>query len=85
MTLGCFANPFFAPRNRAAKVLLTYLLPLIPLAGLFDFFMSACRVYQPAELEQFASDLPQADYSWSHGHVRYSMGAEATFFFGVPS
>lgn len=83
LTAALLVNPLRAPRGRAGKAALTYLLPVIPAIGLFDFLISVARTHQRGELEALGRDLG-ADYDWEHGELAYPRGGRATFFCGVP-
>ena len=61
--------PVFAwiltPRMRPfrwSRLLLTYLLPLIPLVVLWDGLVSCCRTRTPQELLALTKDFPQYDW-----------------------
>ena len=80
-TLRAFATillmPVFAwiltPRMRPfrwSRLLLTYLLPLIPLVVLWDGLVSCCRTRTPQELLALTKDFPQ--YDWMTGYARGS-------------
>jgi hypothetical protein len=53
---------------RWSKILLTYLIPLIPLAVLWDGLVSCLRTRTPQELLALTSRFPQ--YEWEAGYAR---------------
>jgi hypothetical protein len=55
-----FVRPF-----RWDRLLVTYLVPLLPLAAAFDGFVSCLRTYDPAELRALVRDFPT--YDWDIG------------------
>jgi len=78
-TLRAFATmmlmPVFAwiltPRMRPfrwSRLLLTYLLPVIPLVVLWDGAVSCFRTRTPEELLALTSDFPH--YDWQAGYAR---------------
>jgi hypothetical protein len=67
--------PLFAwlltPRIRPfrwSRVLLTYLVPLIPLVVLWDGLVSCLRTRTPEELSALSRSFPQ--YNWQAGYAR---------------
>ncbi len=74
--------PFLRP-FRWGWVPFTYLLPTIPLAGLWDGFVSALRIYQPDELRSLVVGLDGFD--WDIGRIPLP-GAPifATYLVGTP-
>jgi hypothetical protein len=78
-TLRAFATillmPLFAwiltPRMRPlrwSRLLLTYLVPVIPLVVLWDGLVSCCRTRTPEELLALTTSFPQ--YDWQAGYAR---------------
>jgi hypothetical protein len=64
-----FLTPFMRP-FRWSRILLTYLLPLIPLVVLWDGVVSCFRTRTPQELLELSSDFPQ--YEWIAGYAQGS-------------
>ena len=77
-------NPFRAPRRRLAKFALTYLLPVQPLTGLFDGFVSVGRMHEPFELDRM-TDAIGGGYVWRHGVAPYAGWGRATWLAGYPA
>jgi len=61
-------TPFIKP-VRVSRLLLTYLLPVVPLCTWWDGVVSCLRAYHPHELEQLVSSLPENDYTWEIGRL----------------
>jgi len=61
-------TPFIRP-VRVSRLLLTYLLPVVPLCTWWDGMVSCLRAYTPAELTSLVADLPENDYSWDIGKL----------------
>lgn len=75
-----FARPF-----RWSRVLLTYVLPVIPLAALWDGVMSCLRTYSTAELQQMVAELGDTDYDWQIGATRrWPYPVPITYLIGCP-
>jgi hypothetical protein len=79
---AAFANPLLTSRQRLAKALLTYLLPIIPAAVVWDGFVSSLRVYTDRDLLAMTRDLE--DFEWRGGGFQYSAFGRGRFFYGVP-
>lgn len=75
-------TPFLRP-FRWSRLLFTYLLPGIPLIGLFDGFISCLRTYTPAELKEIACALDE--YQWDIGQESGAgFPAPVTYAIGFP-
>jgi hypothetical protein len=76
-------TPFVRPFTWK-KLFWTYLIPLIPLTGLWDGIVSYLRTYSPEELEQLLEGLENDDYAWEIGQVHGIGLHKITFLFGYP-
>ena len=77
-------TPFIKP-FRWSRLLLTYVLPIVPLCTLWDGVVSCLRVYDPEELQSLVSGLPDNDYSWECGRLHIpKMPAQLTYLIGCP-
>jgi hypothetical protein len=77
------ATPFVRP-FRWSRLLLTYLVPVIPLAVWFDGTVSCLRSYTPDELEQMTDAHPDG-YEWDIGVIRSAPYLTmVTYAIGVP-
>lgn len=81
MLVALFTNPFLAKENVWLKIIFTYLLPIIPLAFLWDSVISNMRIYDRRELAQLVSAI--SSYEWTYQEVPFGRGARAQAFFGV--
>lgn len=61
-------TPFIRPL-RVSRLLLTYVLPVVPLCTWWDGVVSCLRSYSPKELESLVSSLPNNDYVWDIGRL----------------
>jgi hypothetical protein len=69
-----------------ARLLWTYLIPVVPLVVLFDGVVSCLRTYTVAELEEFAAELSVGGYQWEAGEVRAGGSlAPLTYLIGYPT
>jgi hypothetical protein len=68
---------------RLSRILLTYLLPAIPLTVLWDGLVSCLRTRTPDELKKLAAGLEQ--YSWTSGYASGSLlPLPIVYLTGVP-
>jgi hypothetical protein len=81
LVAGAF-TPLLAPRDRALKLLCTWLTPAVFATGMWDAVVSALRMYDEAELRAMAAGA--RDYEWSYHEVPYALGGRAVVFSGVP-
>src|SRR5262245_3279865 len=77
------AAPFLKP-FRVSRLLLTYLVPFVPLCLVWDGIVSCLRVYAPEELRILVAQLDAQDYEWDIGTTRVGPGV-ATYLIGIPS
>jgi hypothetical protein len=77
-------TPFIRPFDWR-RLGFTYLVPLIPLAVMFDGIVSCLRTYSPAELHALTADLVAPDYSWDIGIETIGpLPIGITYLIGVP-
>jgi hypothetical protein len=78
-------TPFMKP-FRLSRLLLTYLVPVVPLCTLWDGMISCLRVYDPNELRGLLQQLPDHDeYEWDVGRLRVpKLPAALTYLIGIP-
>lgn len=79
LLLAPFVRPF-----RWSRVLLTYLIPILPLCTLFDGFVSCLRTYSEEELQALVNDLPANDYIWEIGKIDTRKVQPLTYLIGYP-
>lgn len=69
-----------------ARLLWTYLLPVVPLVVLFDGIVSCLRTYTVAELAEFTAELSYSGYEWEVGETRAKgLRAPVTYLIGYPA
>jgi hypothetical protein len=57
---------------RWSRLLLTYLIPIVPLVVLWDGIVSCCRTRTPQELLALTSNFPQYDWQAGYAHDQHS-------------
>ena len=65
------------------RLVLTYLVPVIPLVILWDGIVSSLRTYAPPDLERLTAGLGADGYRWSNG-VHRVQGMAITYLIGQP-
>ena len=80
------ATPFMRP-FRVWRLLLTYLIPILPLLIWFDGAVSCLRTYSPDELRDLVAEMDAGadDYEWDIGEIPASVGrSPITYLIGTP-
>jgi hypothetical protein len=75
-------RPWIRP-FRWSRLLWTYLVPIIPLAMLFDGVVSCLRTYRPEELREMVEQLTANAYRWEMGELSTGR-APITYLIGYP-
>lgn len=77
--------PFLRP-FRWSWLLLTYVIPVIPLFVMWDGLVSCLRVYSPGELHELLAGLEGAErFEWEIGRIGLPPGPlQATYLIGTP-
>lgn len=76
-------NPLRARRARAARAICTWLVPLIPLAAVWDGFVSTQRIHTLPELHTMASEIA-SEWRWESGAFHFPEGGRGIWFRGLP-
>jgi hypothetical protein len=78
-------TPFIQPR-RWQRLLLTYVLPVVPLVTMWDGVASNLRAYSLKELERMTAVIPvtPGSYIWEIGRIRARNGRRITYLIGLP-
>jgi hypothetical protein len=74
-------TPRIRPRSWA-RLLFTYVVPVVPLLVLWDGVVSCLRSYRPAELRALTAGLDEG-YTWEVGEYR-RRGVPVTYLIGAP-
>jgi len=70
---------------RWSRLLLTYLVPAVPLMVLWDGLVSCARSYTVAELEALVASVPEAGaLRWEAGEARGGSPIPVTYLIGLP-
>ena len=82
--LVLLTTPLIRP-FRLSRLVLTYLVPIIPVATLFDGIVSCLRTYTPQELRTLVADPHFAHYEWHVGEERTKSPIPMTYLVGYPA
>jgi hypothetical protein len=78
------AVPFLRP-VRWQTLLLTYVIPILPIGALFDGIVSCLRTYSPRELSALVEPLRGDGYTWEIGQARsWRSPIPITYLLGYP-
>ncbi len=78
-----FCVPFLRP-FRWSRLMWTYLIPIAPVAQLYDSFISCLRTYSPSELRELTRDIHK-NYTWEAGTIKCPHGpVPITYLLGYP-
>lgn len=70
---------------RPSRLFWTYLVPIIPLAVMFDGIVSCLRTYSPAELQDLTAGIGEGTYHWEIGEVKGDKAPiPVTYLIGTP-
>lgn len=83
-TLMLLGTPFVRP-FRWSRLLFTYLIPVVPLAAIWDGIASCFRIYSPEELRRLVTSLGPNTYKWDIGTVQAGPGVSMTYLTGTPT
>jgi hypothetical protein len=89
--LMCFAplwvlifTPFIRP-FRWSRILWTYVIPIVPMLGLFDGMVSCARTYSVSELSKLVEDFRDRGYAWDIGEEKVAHSpVPITYLIGYP-
>jgi hypothetical protein len=81
-TIMVFLSAPFLKPFRLSRLVLTYLIPLVPLFLLWDGIVSCLRVYAPDELKSLVTQIDAPGYEWDIGTTRAGPGV-ATYLTGT--
>jgi hypothetical protein len=76
-------TPFFKP-FKISRIIFTYLIPMIPVFGLWDGIISMLRIYTPKELMKMAKETNSNHYIWKSGLLKNKIGTNVTYLIGYP-
>ncbi len=85
LALVLVSAPFIRP-FRLERLVLTWLVPILPLVIVWDGVVSALRTYTPDELRAFAAEVAAPGYAWEAGMERSASSRTAmTYVMGRPA
>ena len=80
--IGYLINPFITKENKILKVIFSYIIPIIPLLGLYDGIISVLRIHNKEELMEMVKNSSQ-DYDWQYHEIPFFPFGKSVVFFGI--
>ena len=74
-----FVQPF-----RFARLIFTYLIPILPVVTLLDGFFALFKLYAPADLDELTADILVENYNWESGKMDNGRGGKIIYLIGSP-
>jgi len=82
-TIAVTLNPLLAPRAKLRKATLTFGVPVLPAAGIWDGVVSIMRMYSAADIERLTSPLGDR-FSWHYQQISVPLGGRISLLSGLP-
>lgn len=67
---GVFFVTLFVRPFKWSRILLTYIIPVVPMMSIWDGYISNLRTYSPKQLQLFIDQLADSHYRWEVGQVK---------------
>ena len=83
LTLSFLLNPFLTKKDRLTKFFFSFIIPIIPIIGTYDGFISLCRIHDKEELMEMVKPY-QDIYDWEYHQVPFSKWGKSLVFIGIP-
>jgi len=83
LAVSYLINPFITQKDRALKLFFSFAIPVIPVLGLWDGFISSCRIHSKEELFEMVDEW-QSVYAWDYQEISFFPFGRAVIFSGVP-
>ena len=76
-------TPFMKP-FRISRLLLTYILPIVPISTLWDGLVSILRMYTPGDMLKMAKEINAPNYVWKADQINGKFGNRLMYITGYP-
>jgi hypothetical protein len=74
-----FVRPF-----RLTRLLFTYLIPILPMVTMLDGFLALFKLYNPNDLNELVSEIPEKNYTWKSAKADNGRGGKIMYLIGWP-
>lgn len=74
-----FVQPF-----RFTRLIYTYLIPILPIVTMMDGFLALFKLYNPNDLDELVSTIPEKNYTWKSGKADNGRGGKIIYLMGYP-
>jgi hypothetical protein len=79
-----FTTPFIKPFS-ISRVILTYIIPVVPVTTLWDGLVSILRMYTPGDMLIMAKEASGENYEWKAGQIKGKLGNRVMYLAGYYS
>ena len=70
---------------RLGRILITYLIPILPIMTMLDGCMALFKLYAPADLDELVRSIQVPNYQWKSGKIDNGRGGKIIFLLGFQS
>ncbi|MBK9592722.1 MAG: hypothetical protein IPO32_14915 [Crocinitomicaceae bacterium] len=74
-----FVKPF-----RVTRLIFTYLIPVLPIVTMLDGFLALFKLYNPNDLNELVSEIPENNYTWKSAKADNGRGGKIMYLIGWP-
>lgn len=74
-----FVKPF-----RVTRLIFTHLIPILPIVTMLDGFLALFKLYNPQDLNELVSTIPEKNYSWKSAKSDNGRGGKIMYLIGWP-
>jgi hypothetical protein len=75
-----FVKPF-----RVTRLIFTYLIPILPVVTMLDGFLALFKLYNPDDLNELVSAIPEKNYVWKSAKADNGRGGKIMYLIGWPA
>jgi len=74
-----FVKPF-----RFSRLILTYLIPILPIVTFIDGAIALTRLYATSDLDELSGSIKESNYTWRSGKLDNGRGGKIIYLLGYP-
>jgi hypothetical protein len=69
---------------RVTRLIFTYLIPVLPIVTMLDGFLALFKLYNPNDLNELVSEIPEKNYTWKSAKADNGRGGKIMYLIGWP-
>ena len=69
---------------RVTRLIFTYLIPVLPIVTMLDGFLALFKLYNPNDLNELVSEIPENNYTWKSAKADNGRGGKIMYLIGWP-